>query len=116
MAFRDANAYNNIGISNTGATNVANLDGGHYSYSNQALQSAGLKPGQPFSANDFTFTWPNVQVGVGGFDNYQANGQSITLTLPTNGATTLAFLGTSTGGTALAQENWSMDHHHHPIH
>ncbi|MBV9712548.1 MAG: PQQ-binding-like beta-propeller repeat protein, partial [Ktedonobacteraceae bacterium] len=88
-------AYNNVGISDDSNSSTANFDGGGYSYSAEALQAAGLTPGQQITANGITFTWPGVPAGVN--DNYQANGQTIPIT-PVSGATTLAFLGSATNG------------------
>lgn len=90
-------SYNNVGISSNSATKLANYDGGGASYSQQALQSAGLTANQNFTFNGVNFTWPNVQIGTGVNDNYQVSGQQIAVT-PVTGATTLAFLGSSTNG------------------
>ncbi len=90
-------AYNNTGISNDNAANSANYDGGAKSYSAQALQGAGVMPNRAVAYNNVVFTWPNAAPGSA--DNWQANGQTIPVT-PVNGATTLAFLGSSTNGSA----------------
>ena len=88
-------SFNNVGISDDSNPAMANYDGVGFSYSAQALQTAGLTPGQSVTYNGVTFTWPNVPAGVA--DNYQANGQTISLT-PVSGATTLAFLGSASHG------------------
>ncbi|MBV9259043.1 MAG: hypothetical protein JO215_13600, partial [Ktedonobacteraceae bacterium] len=89
--------YNNVGITDDGNIGTGNYDGGHISYSAQALQTVGLNAGD--NAFDPTrtvvFTWPDVQAGAP--DNYQAAGQVIPVT-PAPNATILAFLGSSTNG------------------
>jgi hypothetical protein len=45
-----------------------------------------------------TFTWPSPAAGSP--NNYQANGQALPVT-PVTGATTLAFLGSSTNGPSI---------------
>ena len=90
-------APNNIGISNDSNPSAANYDHGGYSYSAQALQQTGITPGATVPFNGVNFTWPNV--APGSLDNYQASGQIIPIT-PVSGATTLAFLGSSTNGPA----------------
>jgi hypothetical protein len=88
---------NNIGISNDSNPSAANYDNGGYSYSALALQQTGITPGATVPFSGVNFTWPNV--APGSLDNYQANGQIIPIT-PVSGATTLAFLGSSTNGSA----------------
>ena len=90
-------APNNIGTSNDSNPSAANYDHGGYSYSAQALQGAGITPGATITFNGVNFTWPNVAPGIA--DNYQASGQIVPVT-PVGGATTLAFLGSSTNGAA----------------
>ncbi|MFL5664344.1 MAG: hypothetical protein ACJ8BW_23820, partial [Ktedonobacteraceae bacterium] len=91
-------SYNNVGTSNDTNTTAANLDGGGYSYSAQALQSAGVTPGQPVVFNNVTFTWPSPAAGSP--NNYKASGQALPIA-PVSGATTLAFLGSSTNGPSI---------------
>ncbi len=86
--------YNNVGITDDTATAPGNFDGLN-SYSLQALQAAGVKPGATVTFNGVTFTWPSAAAGQN--DNYQANGQTIPVTT-VSGATTLAFLGAATSG------------------
>jgi hypothetical protein len=90
-------APNNIGTSNDSNPSAANYDHGGYSYSAQALQQTGITPGASVPFSGVNFTWPNVAPGSA--DNYQASGQIIPIT-PVSGATTLAFLGSSTNGSA----------------
>jgi IPT/TIG domain len=90
-----ANPYNNVGISDDSNPSAADFDGGGASYSAQALQAAGVTPGQTIVYNNVSFIWPNVPSGTA--DNYHAVGQTLTVT-PVSGATTLAFLGASTHG------------------
>ena len=90
--------YNNVGISDDSNPTTANYDGSSHSYSAQALQSAGITPGQTVVFNNVTFTWPSPAAGSA--DNYQAIGQSLPVN-PVSGATTLAFLGSSTNGPSI---------------
>ena len=87
--------YNNAGISDDSYPTTANYDGSYNSYSDQALKSVGIQAGQPYTFNGVTFTWPNVPDGQ--WDNYQSSGEVIPVT-PVANATTLAFLGSSSGG------------------
>src|SRR5262249_12973350 len=87
--------FNNVGTSNDNNTAAANFDRWGNSYSAQALQAAGITPGQTITFNGVTFTWPNVTVPAP--DNVKAKGQVIPIT-PVPGATTLAFLGSSSNG------------------
>jgi len=88
-------AYNNVGISNDSYPGGANIDGVGYSYSAQALQSAGFGQGQNVTVNGVAFQWPNAAPGAA--DNVAAQGQTVRLGTPTAGAT-LAVLGTATNG------------------
>jgi hypothetical protein len=84
---------NNLGSSNESQPGSGNLDGGHQSYSIQALEAAQIAQGQLVVFNGINFTWP---ASYGTFaDNYQAAGQSIPVS-PVPNATTLGFLGCST--------------------
>lgn len=87
--------YNNTGISNDSAPTTANFDGGGSSYSEQALTSVGLAPGAHFVFNGVTFTWPSSAPGTP--DNYASHDTSIGVP-SLSGATTLAFLGSASGG------------------
>lgn len=90
----NTSSFNNAGISDDKNTAGASL-AGTYSYSEEALQQAGLTSGGTYSINGVNFVWPS---GYGAQqNNYEAIGQII----PVNsayGATTLAFLGSSVGG------------------
>jgi hypothetical protein len=87
--------YNNTGISDDGNTPEANVDEVGYSYSTQALQTAGIRPGAALIYHGVAFQWPNVPSGTA--DNVVAQGQTISLTTPASG-TTLFFLGAATNG------------------
>jgi hypothetical protein len=90
-------APNNIGTSNDSNPSAANYDHSGHSYSAQALQQTGITPGVTVPFSGVNFTWPNV--APGSVDNYQASGQILPV-IPVSGATTLAFLGSSTNGSA----------------
>ena len=92
---------NNVGTSDDSQSLFASFDSNGASngasYSNQALESAGLYAGQPFISHGVSFTWsPSYSVLP---DNYQAAGQTIPIT-PLPNANTLAFLGAGTHGNA----------------
>ena len=89
--------YNNIGISDPSTRSSADFDGGHRSYSAQALQDVGLFPGISVTSQNITFIWPSVPTGQD--DNYLANGQVIPVSsLP--GAATVGFLGAAAQGSS----------------
>ncbi len=88
-------AFNNAGTSNDSTPGQANFDGFGYSYSAQALQADGISAGQPVTRNGLTFQWPRAAAGTP--DNVLAQGQTITLATPANGAM-LVFLGAATHG------------------
>jgi predicted alpha-1,2-mannosidase len=92
--------YNNAGVSSDDAPAEADLDGGGWSYSAQALAGAGITPGGQVSTGGFTFTWPAGPIGKP--DNIRAGGggQVLDLTGAAATATKLAFLGCGTGGNA----------------
>ncbi|GAC1477730.1 MAG: hypothetical protein NVS2B12_32120 [Ktedonobacteraceae bacterium] len=84
--------YNNVAISNDNTQRGGNFDGVGFSYSAQALQSAGITPGKVISFNGVNFYWPASAPSTP--DNVVAQGQQIVVrSVP--GATTLAFLGAS---------------------
>jgi predicted alpha-1,2-mannosidase len=87
-------AANNQGIYDTSAPNDSDLDGVGYAFSQQALASAGLTAGSPYTTDGMTFTWPNA-----GVDNVVPVGQTITFATPIT-ATKIGFLATSTDGVA----------------
>lgn len=86
---------NDLGTSNDSQPGEGAYDGAEHSWSIQALASAGLQQGQPFSFNGVLFTWPASYGSLA--DNYQAAGQTLAVT-PVANATTLAFLGSGTNG------------------
>ena len=109
-----APTYNNVGITYDNSTTTGNFDGtAGDSYSDEALQSAGINPGdEAFCDPDATpscepddgknygkivFTWPDVPSGQK--DNYVAKGQTIPV-MPLANASVLAFAGAATGGPA----------------
>jgi lysophospholipase L1-like esterase len=93
--------YNNTGISDDGAVDQANLDGGGYSYSEQQLTAAGLAPGDTVTVGDLAFTWPNVPAGQP--DNVQTDGQTVVPDVPA-GASELGFLGTGANSGTVGSE------------
>src|SRR5262249_23658565 len=82
-------ASDNVGISDDADPAAADLDGGGYSYSAEALAAAGLAPGAPATHDGRTFTPPDVPAGRP--DNVLASGQTIAI----SGAGTIGFLGAS---------------------
>jgi hypothetical protein len=90
-------SYNNVGISDDSINGhrLANFDGGGYSYSSGALSAAKITPGSSVLYNGVGFIWPNLPPAT--LDNFQANGQTVSIT-PAANATTLAFLGSATDG------------------
>jgi hypothetical protein len=93
-----ADYYDNTGISNDGDTTcMADYDGDGFSYSAQALSTAGATPGGTVTVDGIGYTWPNVPSCQP--DNILAAGQKI-LVDGTAGATTLGFLGSSGNGSA----------------
>ncbi|HEX7734926.1 MAG TPA: hypothetical protein VF458_08685 [Ktedonobacteraceae bacterium] len=89
--------YNNTGISDDSYSGhiLANFDGRGYSYAANALRNVKVTPGASLIYRDLAFIWPEQPAGTR--DNYEASGQNVQL-VPVPGATTLAFLGSSTGG------------------
>jgi Glycosyl hydrolase family 92/IPT/TIG domain len=86
--------YNNVGISDD--SNVTGqFDTSGFSYSEQALDKAGLIAGQPVTAGGVQFTWPLP--GTGYPDNTVTSGQQVTVNAPA-GTQTLGFLGAATNG------------------
>lgn len=87
--------FDNIGISSDSAQGAADFDGTGYSYSQQALASAGLDPGGGVTSGGVSYVWPKVAAGTP--DNIVADGQTISVTAPP-GASTLGLLGASSDG------------------
>jgi predicted alpha-1,2-mannosidase len=92
--------FNNTGVSDDATPTGADLDGGGWSYSEQALVAAGATPGGHVTAGGFTFTWPADPVAKP--DNILAGGGNQTLDLATTpaSATALSLLGCGTNGNA----------------
>jgi len=87
--------FNNVGVSNDNNVAAANFDGGGSSYSAQTLQNVGVTSGKTVTFNGVNFVWPDAVVPAP--DNVVAKGQVIPVA-PVQGATTLAFLGSSSNG------------------
>ncbi|WP_226900129.1 GH92 family glycosyl hydrolase [Nonomuraea phyllanthi] len=87
--------HNNAGIGDAASPGEANLDGPGFSYSAQALADAGLRPGEPVTWKDFSFTWPDRKKGE--WDNLRPGTEPIEVAAP-DGATKLSFLGSGTQG------------------
>ena len=90
-----AQAFNNVGITSDSAPTAGNFDGAGNSFSADALESAGITPGETISHDGATFTWPNVAVGTA--DNVQVAGQTVDLE---GSGSELAFLLSGTHGTS----------------
>nr|BBH93239.1 hypothetical protein KTA_14380 [Thermogemmatispora argillosa] len=93
-------AYNNVGVSNDDRPTAANFDQGGNSYSAQALQRAGVNPGDHVFAGGFVFVWPNVLSGEP--DNYVAAGQTLPVEHQPR-ARLLGLLGAADHGVARGQ-------------
>lgn len=91
-------AFDNVGISPDSDTSVAEFDGSGFSYSQDALATAGVNPGGTVTVDGITHTWPKV--GTGEPDNVVAAGQTVDLSGAQAGATQLAFLGSASNGEA----------------
>jgi predicted alpha-1,2-mannosidase len=87
-------AANNQGIYDESTPIDSDFDGDGFAFSQQALATAGLTAGAPFSIDGLTFTWPKS-----GVDNVIPVGQSITFATPIT-ATKLGFLASSANGVA----------------
>jgi lysophospholipase L1-like esterase len=90
-----ADYYDNTGISPDNDQACANYDGDGYSYSATGLSNAGLTPGATVTADNLTFTWPDVAACAP--DNILAAGETM-LVNGKPGQTTLGLLGSSTNG------------------
>jgi beta-glucosidase len=91
-------AFNNVGITDDANTSAGDYGGPGYSFSAEALASAGITPGGTVTSGGFSFTWPNVAAGQP--DNATPNGQVVTLS---GAGSQLAFLGAANNGTATGQ-------------
>ncbi|MBR7836797.1 GH92 family glycosyl hydrolase [Actinospica durhamensis] len=90
-----ADYYDNIGITDDSATSCADYDGDGYSYSSEALATAGITPGGTVSADGLSYTWPDAASCAN--DNILAAGQTM-LVEGTSGASKLGVLESSTNG------------------
>ncbi|GHO48681.1 beta strand repeat-containing protein [Ktedonospora formicarum] len=90
-------AYNNVGTADDSNGFSGNFDHQGSSYSTQALQAAGIVPGQNFIYDTITYTWPSATAGTA--NNYEANGQVIPVLQIANAAK-LGFLGAASNGAA----------------
>nr|BBH94366.1 hypothetical protein KTA_25650 [Thermogemmatispora argillosa] len=91
-------SYNNIGVSDDHLPAHANFDNAGHSYSLQALQQAGINPGDNAfyrGVSGVVFQWPNAAAGQ--LNNYIACGQTLPVA-PQKNASLLAFLGAASGG------------------
>ncbi|MGW4299252.1 GH92 family glycosyl hydrolase [Streptomyces sp. NPDC004646] len=87
-------AYDNTGVSDDqGDHDEADYDGGGWSYSRQALTTAGLDAGKRYTTNGLAFTWPDSPAGRP--DNATGAGQTVRLG---DGVTRLAFVGSAVNG------------------
>jgi hypothetical protein len=94
--------YTDVGVSSDSAPTGADFDGLGYSYSANALSSAGVNPGSTITAAGSAFTWPNVAPAAlysAKPDNYTAVGQTIAASqINGSGSGSIAFLGSATNG------------------
>ena len=90
-----AAGFNNVSITDDADHGPGNIDGGGNGFSAQALAAAGLTPGQPFTSNGLTFTWPDAAAGSN--DNIEADGRAFDVT---GTGATLGFLGATANGAA----------------
>ncbi|HEY4021380.1 MAG TPA: beta-galactosidase [Pseudonocardiaceae bacterium] len=88
-----ADTYDNVGISDDANPTAGDFDGAGYSFSAQALATAGLTPGTTTQHDGIGFTWPGAASGTA--DNVAADGQAIAISGSGN---TLAFVGASNSG------------------
>ena len=84
--------FNNAGISDD-STGTANFDGSGFSYSAQALATAGVTPGSTVTVGATKYTWPNVAAGQ--LDDITVGGQTITFSEAT-AKSTISLLGCAT--------------------
>jgi len=84
--------YTNIGISSDGQVVGTGYDGSGYTYSANALATAGLTPGAALTVGGVGYTWPDVPPGQA--DSIEADGQTIPVAFPA-GTTTIGLLGSA---------------------
>ncbi len=98
-----AGFYDNVGVSSDQAPIFGNFDGANHSYSGQALQKAGIVFSTSETPISFTLYGTNFTAAYGNGvmpDNWIARGQAVNVAT-VNGATTLAFLGSSANGGSI---------------
>jgi hypothetical protein len=88
-----AAAFNNRGISDDKNASAGAFDVTGHSYSAQALAAQHLSPGATVTAEETTFTWPNLPAGVA--DNVNSTGQKVEFS---GRGSKLAFLGSGVYG------------------
>lgn len=98
--------FNNAGISDD-STGTGNFDGDGFSYSAEALATAGAAPGGTITLGSIHYTWPNVAAGQP--DNIIAGGQTITFD-ETSPKSTISLLGSAAnaGSDTGAQGNMTV--------
>lgn len=89
-------AFDNVGITDDSDTGPGDIDGKGTSYSQQALNDAGVTPGGTVIADGVNFTWPAVPAGTP--DNVMARQRTI---LVSGSGRTLGFLGAASKGNGL---------------
>jgi hypothetical protein len=103
-----AAAFNNVGVSTPQTLTTSDFDGSGKSYSEQLLQyqdslpgqtGTPLTPGQTFTHEGLTFTWP-AAAGTGQSDNALAQGQTIVVS---GQGTTLGIVGASSYGETFGE-------------
>jgi hypothetical protein len=86
-----AAAYDNTGITDDSSPGSGNIDGAGYSFSAEALATAGATPGGPVTAGGLTYTWPDAAAGQP--DNVVGSGQAFRIS---GSGSSLGFLLTGT--------------------
>ncbi|MEV4970499.1 endo-alpha-N-acetylgalactosaminidase family protein [Streptomyces scopuliridis] len=89
-----AEAFDNVGTTDTATAGRGGLDDKGRSFDRSALEAAGLTPGGKKTVDNMEFTWPNTRPGEK--DNVSAKGQ----TIRTTAKGVLGVLGTATAGAA----------------
>ncbi len=90
--------FDNAGVTNDNNPEMGDFDGGGFTYSSQALASAGLVPGRALSVNGVPFTWQSqVTSPVNVPDNVVSDGQTVSVDAPA-GTAQIGFLGAATNG------------------
>jgi predicted alpha-1,2-mannosidase len=87
--------FNAIGVSSDGQGVSDGYDGSFYTYSANALATAGVTPGAAVTVGGVRYTWPDERPGA--LDSIGAAGQVIPVRLPA-GTTTIGLLGAAING------------------